>query len=155
MPVLTVLFLVSYGMMTMLIVEQDSVIQTQRNLITVLMTDSKELWGMKGKAISDREMAKRRTAGPPQAPASQAPSNRIPSTQIPSNQAPTNQTPTNQTPTNQVPSNQIPSAKAPANQGLQQQHAPGRSGKLAKPQAERPPVPASDLADHRRELDTI
>lgn len=114
----------------MLIVEQDSVIQTQHNLITVLMTDSKELWGMKGKAISDREMAKRRTAGPPQAPASQAPSTRI-------------------------PSNQAPTAKTPANQGLQQQHAPGRSGKLAKPQAERPPVPASDLADHRRELDTI
>ena len=38
LPLLTVVFLLSYGLMTMLIVEQGSVIQSQRNLIKILMT---------------------------------------------------------------------------------------------------------------------
>jgi uncharacterized membrane protein len=54
LPVLTVVFILSYGLMTMLIVEQGGVIQQQRNLIQVLQTDSAELWAMKGKAIVDK-----------------------------------------------------------------------------------------------------
>src|ERR1700689_556202 len=44
LPLLTVVFIFSYGLMTMLIVEQGSAIQAQHNLITVLMRDSRELW---------------------------------------------------------------------------------------------------------------
>lgn len=51
---LTVLFVVSYGLMTLLIVEQGSAIQSQSNLIKVLMPDSRELWGLKGKAVADK-----------------------------------------------------------------------------------------------------
>jgi hypothetical protein len=50
LPVLTVLFVVSYGLLTMLVVEQGRTIDSQRNLIRMLFDDSIELNGMKGKA---------------------------------------------------------------------------------------------------------
>ncbi len=128
LPLLTVVFILSYGLMTMLIVEQGSVIQSQRNLIKILARDSTELWGMRGKALTDQQAARTKAQG--HAP---APSVQIPSTQVP---------------TNQAPSNQIPS-----NQAAPQQRAQGHLGRSAKPQ--HPPVPASDLADQRRVLRSI
>src|ERR1700683_4817092 len=80
-PLLTVVFLLSYGLMTMLIVEQGSVIQSQRNLIKILMTDSAELWTMKGKAIIDQQSARPKTRGHASVPSVQAPSAQAPSTQ--------------------------------------------------------------------------
>ncbi|MGC2792378.1 MAG: hypothetical protein WA899_10185, partial [Candidatus Sulfotelmatobacter sp.] len=86
-PLLTVVFLLSYGLMTMLIVEQGSVIQSQRNLIKILMTDSAELWTMKGKAIADQQTARTKGQGHASAPSIQTPSTQTPSTQAPSTQA--------------------------------------------------------------------
>jgi hypothetical protein len=54
LPILTVLFLISYGLMTLLIVEQGSTIQSQRTLIQQLLGDSTELSAMKGKAIQQQ-----------------------------------------------------------------------------------------------------
>jgi hypothetical protein len=51
LPLLTVLFLVSYGLMTWLIVEQGRTIDSQRFLIRQLFTDSTQLSSMKGKEI--------------------------------------------------------------------------------------------------------
>ena len=70
LPLLTVLFVISYGLMTMLIVEQGSVIQSQRNLIKVLGRDSTELWSARGKAIGDQRTA-RASAEPHEAPSTQ------------------------------------------------------------------------------------
>jgi hypothetical protein len=134
LPLLTVLFLFSYGLMTVLIVEQGSAIQAQRNLIKVLMRDSTDLWAAKGKAIGDQQMA--------QAQAKEKIHANDPSTQTPSAQA--------QTPSSQVPATQIPSTQATP-QHRSQSHA----GKIAKPNTEVPPVPASDLVDRRRALSTI
>jgi hypothetical protein len=120
LPVLTVLFLFSYGLMTLLIVEQGSVIQSQRNLIKVLLRDSTELWAAKGKATSDKQMAR-----------AQAQSR------------------------GQAPSSQTPSTQAPSSQAVPQPHSSSRTGKVAKPGSQVPPVPASDLADQRRTLRTI
>jgi hypothetical protein len=146
LPVLTGLFIISYGLMTMLIVEQGSVIQSQGNVIKVLLRDSVELWGMKGKAIRDTQMAKAQGQTSTQAPSTQA---QVPSrtpSQIPSTQAPSTQT----------QSNQSPSTQAPSTQGItQQQHAPSRAGRGTKPGTQVPPVPAADLVDHRRDLVTI
>jgi hypothetical protein len=137
LPVLTVLFVISYGLMTMLIVEQGSVIQAQRNLIKILLPESAELWGMKGKAISDKQMAKARAQNSAQAPSTQA------------------QTPAH-TPSSQTPSTQAPATQTPSTQRIpQQQHAPSRPGRIAKPGIQAPPVPAADLVDHRRALLTI
>ena len=129
LPVLTVLFLISYGLMTMLIVEQGSTIESQRVLIHELLRDSNELAGVKGNAIRQNSAEGRRRA-PSQA-------------QVPSAQAP--QTPLTQVPLTQAPSSQI----APSNQG--QAHG----GKPQKPKFQVPARPASDLADERRALRTI
>jgi hypothetical protein len=135
MPLLTVVFLLSYGLMTMLIVEQGSVIQSQRNLIKILMRDSTELCGMRGKAIADQQAARTKAQGSAQAPSLQAPSTQIPSTQTPLTQA--------------------PSTHAPSTQAAPQHHSQGHTGRIAKPQSQLPPVPASDLVDQRRTLRTI
>jgi hypothetical protein len=112
LPVLTVLFLLSYGLMTMLVVEQGAAIQSQGNLIKILATDSRELWALKGKAIGDKQMAKTQAQG----------------------------------------GSQAPSAQNPANPAQSPSHS---AGKIAKPQVQLPPVPASDLLDQRRALHTI
>ncbi len=134
---LTVLFLFSYGLMTLLIVEQGSVIQSQRNLIKVLMRDSTQFWAAKGKALGDQQMAL--AQGRTQSPAVKTPSSQSPSTQTPSMQAPSTR----------IPSTQDPSTQAP------QRHIQNRAGKMVKPQTQLPPAPASDLVDRRRALNTI
>lgn len=49
LPILTFLFLLSYGLMVLLVVEQNRTITSQRWVITELMSDSKELSSLKGK----------------------------------------------------------------------------------------------------------
>ena len=88
LPLLTVLFLFSYGLMTVLIMEQGSAIQAQRNLIKILMRDSTELWAIKGKAISDKQTAQAQAQSHAHAPSAQNPSSQTPSTQVPSTQGP-------------------------------------------------------------------
>jgi hypothetical protein len=80
--VLTILFLFSYGLMTVLIVEQGSVIQSQRNLIKVLTRDSTELWMGKGKAIGDQQTARSQAQSRKQAPSSQVPSSQAPLSRV-------------------------------------------------------------------------
>ena len=123
---LTLVFLFSYALMTLLIVEQGAAIQAQRNLIKILMPESRELWALRGKAVGDKAQAQAQKHA--QNPSSQLPSNQVPSTQVQSNQDPSIQS-------------------APQHQG--------RTGRIAKPQTQIPPVPASDLGDQRRALRTI
>lgn len=79
LPLLTVLFLISYGLMTMLIVEQGQTIESQRALIRELFRDSTELSAIKQQLHY------------PQTRAPQNPAVRIPSTQAPGKQAPSSQ----------------------------------------------------------------
>jgi hypothetical protein len=51
LPLLIVLFLVSYGLMTLLVVEQGRTIDTQRYLIRELFHDSARLSALQGRAI--------------------------------------------------------------------------------------------------------
>jgi hypothetical protein len=51
LPVLIFLFVVSYGLLTMLVVEQGRTIQSQRSLIALLFEDSIQLSGLKSKVI--------------------------------------------------------------------------------------------------------
>jgi len=116
LPILTALFLISYGLMTLLIVEQGSTIQSQRTLIRQLLGDSTELAAMKGKTFQQ------------QAQAPQPPADAHASTPV---QAPSTQT---------VPSEKTSTAK---------------NHKAQRPLPEKPPVPASDIADARRTLMSI
>jgi len=133
LPLLTVLFLISYGLMTMLIVEQGQTIESQRALIRELFRDSTELSTVKMKAVQDSAQS---SSAKSQTPVTRNPSSQIPSTQIPSTQAPT---------TTQAPSSQA---------GPQQQRAQGKSTKQ-KPDFKMPSKPAADLVDDVRTLITI
>jgi hypothetical protein len=75
LPLLIVLFLVSYGLMTMLIVEQGRTIDTQRTLIRELFQDSARLTAMKANELHKRQ-AEARAKAKPQAQA-QTPSSQV------------------------------------------------------------------------------
>ena len=87
LPLLVVLFLLSYGLMTLLVVEQGSTITSQRDLIHNLLGDTQELVAMKGKQIHEQALSRQAQskndsqASTAQAPSAQAPSNEAPSTQ--------------------------------------------------------------------------
>jgi hypothetical protein len=139
LPLLTVLFIVSYALMTMLIVEQGATIESQRGLIKEMLRDSVELSGMKGKAIQDKYLADSQHRARTQA---HAPLSQAPSTQAPLTPAPSTETPSAQMPMLQAPSSQV---------------APNHNtrGKVQKPKFQVPSRPASDLADERRAVNTI
>jgi hypothetical protein len=88
LPLLTVLFLISYGLMTMLIVEQGQTIESQRALIRDLFRDSQELSALKMKA---QQEAGQLPAARTQAPVTQNRSTQYPSIQAPNSQAPSSQ----------------------------------------------------------------
>ena len=74
LPLLTVLFLISYGLMAMLVVEQGRTIDTQKYLIRELFSDSTQLTALKGRA-AQKDQAKARAqakAQPPAAPGTKA-----------------------------------------------------------------------------------
>jgi len=131
LPVLTVLFMISYAIMTMLIVEQGQTIESQRSLIRELFRDSTELSATK---IRDQRAAQASQLA--QNPSSQTPAVQAPSTQAPSVSAPSIQAPMKQTPSTQV----------------EPQH---RAQNQVKPRFQVPSKPASDLVDKARTLITI
>ena len=136
LPLLTVLFVISYGLMTMLIVEQGQTIDSQRSLIRELFRDSTELSAAKMKAQQELR-------NPPSAN-TQAPVVEIPSSQ---NRAAKN-------PSSQNPSTQAPTRQAPSSQAGPQQRAEN-SAATKKPQFRMPSKPAADLIDDVRTLITI
>jgi hypothetical protein len=152
LPLLTVLFLISYGLMTMLIVEQGRTIESQRTLIRDLFHDSTELSAVKRaqpeKAAQRQAQNPSAMTGPDAQPSTQAPAKHTPSTQ-----APLTQVPSTQVPSTQVPSVQAPSAQVPLNQSMPQRRA--QSQTTRQKQFQMPSRPASDLTDDRRAVITI
>jgi hypothetical protein len=122
LSILVVLFLISYGLMTLLIVEQGRTIESQRRLIRDLFGDSTQLSDLKGKAIQQRHDSTR-----PQAKANsqvQAPSSRA-----------------------KAPSSQLDN---PSSQVVPRDNVvTSRKGRLQK-RLEKPPTDTSDMADVRR-----
>jgi hypothetical protein len=88
LPLLTVLFLFSYGLMTLLIVEQGKTIDSQHSLIQALLTDSRELWAMRGKAVTGSSIQLQKPTNQVPSTHGQAPSVQIPSTQVPQHHLP-------------------------------------------------------------------
>ena len=149
LPVLVVLFLISYGLMTMLIVEQGRTIESQRALIHELFHDSQELAAVKGRTLQQSGVMESQT----QASAAQMPTSQIPSTQAQQNQA---QTPSTQAQAKtQAPSTQTRANHTPSTQVAPRSRVQARGGKMAQPELQLPSRPASDLADDRRALKTI
>jgi hypothetical protein len=129
LPVLVVLFLISYGLMTLLIVDQGDTIQNQRTLIQQLLSDSKELATMKAQAVRAEALSRQaQDKNQAQAQSAQTPSTQAPSTQAPGNRA-------------------VPSGKARTDTD--------KGGKAQRPVPARPPRNASEMVDARRNLLSI
>jgi len=144
LPLLVVLFLISYVLLTMLVVLQDRTIDSQRSLIHSLFSDNLHLVATRvglhrnQAAHSNQNPAQGKV--PKQASSSQTPSTQIPSTQA--NQAPSNQVSAAQTPSTQVPVIQAkPDTSAKSGQ---------KSRKAQKAAPMRPPIEVTDPSDMRR-----
>jgi hypothetical protein len=125
LPALIILFLVSYGLLTMLVVEQGRTIDSQRGLIQMLFSDSVELTGLKGKENQRQQAeAQARAHALKKAPAVQA--------------AP-------QAPEVQSPSSNPPQAGAKSQS----------TSKHARPLPQKPPKATNDQDDERRILVSI
>ena len=77
LPILIVLFLVSYGLMAMLVVEQGRTIDSQRFLIKALFRDSTELTGMKSSVIQKQRAQAQAQAEANAHSQAQAPSSQV------------------------------------------------------------------------------
>jgi len=132
LPLLIVLFLISYGLMTMLIVEQGRTIESQRVLIRELFHDNNELSAAK-KALPDASLSQNL------------------SNQNSANQA-SSQAPSAQAPAAKAPASQAGSAHAPSSQ--MQRRAQNTAPK-AKSDFQVPSEPGSDLVDSDRSLKSI
>jgi hypothetical protein len=132
LPVLIVLFLVSYGLMSLLAVEQDRTIASQRSLITSLLNDSTELSSLKGKVLQKQYAQAQAQAGAGARSQAQSPS--FPAPMI------------------QVPMNQVPMTQDATGGSAQSSH---NGGKVKKPVPPRPPLGIADIVDGRRIVKTI
>ena len=127
LPLLVILFVVSYVILTMLVFEQGQTIESQRALIRELFRDSTEL-----SSIKQGQIAKKNSEMRAQAPSAQVQSNQVQTKQTPSTQAQEDQ--------------------APYSQALPQ-HQSQKQGQ--KPQFQMPSRPASDLMDQNRAVITL
>jgi hypothetical protein len=132
LPVLIALFLISYGLMSLLAVEQDRTIAAQRYLIRSLLGDSSELSNLKGRLIQ-----KQQAEAQAQAKAGTRSQAQTPLTQGPSTQAPTTQAPTTQ---------DKMGGNAQSSQSV---------GKTRKAVPQKPPLGIADIVDGRRIVKTI
>ncbi|MBV8478584.1 MAG: hypothetical protein JOZ36_18140 [Acidobacteria bacterium] len=69
LPLLTILFLISYSLMVLVVVEQNRTIISQRWLISELMSDSKELSSLKGKLLTEQHKTEKRPSSKAHTPA--------------------------------------------------------------------------------------
>jgi hypothetical protein len=151
LPLLVVLFLISYVLLTTLVVLQDRTIDSQRSLIHLLFSDNLHL--IATKVGLHRNQAIHPNQNPAQGslprPAS---SSQIASAQIPSSQAPSIQAPSNQVPSDQVQAAQTPSTQVPVIQAKPEAStkAGQKSRKAQKAPPARPPVEVTDPSDMRR-----
>ncbi len=65
LPLLVILFIVSYGILTMLVFEQGQTIESQRGLIREMLKDSTQLASMKGKLTREEAARQQDEASAP------------------------------------------------------------------------------------------
>ncbi len=124
LPLLLVLVLISYGLLTMLVVRQSKTINSQRSLIQLLFKDNLHL---AGKKVAHNQAATDAYAHGSVQPQAQTPSSQIPLIQ--------------------VPPLQVPSGKANPRAGLKSGR---KSRKAEKALPMRPPAELTDPSDMRR-----
>ena len=140
LPLLVVLFVISYGLLTTLVVEQTRTITSQRTLIHLLFKDSLHLSALRKAERQKAQAAQGAAASNLQANA-QASSGKIPVIQVPQQKGPLTQVPLTQ-----VPSAQVPSGKPKQQSGGSPEH----KQKAQKKAPAKPPAELTDPSDMRR-----
>jgi len=141
LPLLLVLLLISYALLTTLVVFQDRTIDSQRSLIHLLFKDNLHLLaskaGLHGVGSAQASQKSALTSMPRQTAEGQSPAAQAPSKPVPAAK----------TPSAQVPSTQIPviQAKPEASAKVGQ-----KSKKARKALPLRPPAEVTDPSDTRR-----
>jgi len=150
LPLLVVLFLISYVLLTTLVVLQDRTIDSQRGLIHLLFSDNLQM--VASKMGLHRNASARSNQAAMLGSVSGQTSSQIPSTQIRANQAQTTQAQSTQSPSNQVSAAQTPSTQVPVIQAKPETSAKsGRNSRKAhKAVPVRPPAEMTDPSDMRR-----
>jgi len=155
LPLLVVLFLISYGLLTNLVLQQDKTIDSQRTLVHLLLKDSLQLSALRkaerqqSQANSRASISNSRGHAPSakipviQVPPAKSESTKVAPEKVPSEKVSSEQVPSIQAPLTQVPLTQIPSGK---NNAKTQR----KSGKAQKPAPNRPPAELTDPSDMRR-----
>lgn len=176
LPLLIVLFVISYSLLTKLVIEQDKTIDSQRSLIHLLFADNislstvhkhaaklpKNLDGT-GKVQLEFEVPGSTRSSPSsqirsnqvQSPShlAQVPSIQTPSTQVQTSQVQAGQVQADQVQSNQVQSNQVQSSKSGPQTNAKTNHG-GKTRRADKVPA-KPPVELTDPTDMRRSLFSI
>jgi hypothetical protein len=138
LPLLVALFLISYFLLTTLVVFQNRTIDSQRGLIHLLFKDNLHLTAMKA-GLHKNPAARTSQVQVPASVPKQTPSSQIPSAQV-------------QTPSNQVSAAATPSVQVPVIQATPQASAKsGRNSRKAQKAAPAlPPAEITDPSDMRR-----
>ena len=135
LPLLVVLFVISYGLLTTLVVEQNKTIASQRTLIHLLFKDSLHLSAL-------RKAERQKTHAAQGIPASDL----QPNVKAPSAKIPVIQVPQEQVQQEKGPSAQVPSVKPKQQNGGSNDH----KQKAQKKTPNRPPAEVTDPSDMRR-----
>ena len=149
LPLLVVLFVISYVLLTKLVIEQDKTIDSQRSLIHMLFKDNVYLSALRKHAGESSKKAKIRANSQPQAgiAASQNPASGSSTPQSPSSHVSTlAEIPSAQVPLAQVPVIQVPLSKV----GPQANAKTNRKARKAEKTHPAPPVELTDPSDMRR-----
>lgn len=128
LPVLVLLFLISYGLLALLVVEQGRTIDSQRSLIQSLFDDSTQLTQLKSKTAQKQRAAEAQAQAEAKAH-SQA-----------------------QAPSSQAQSSQAPSSQERPRDNAKSEHS---TGKMKKLRPQKPPTDTADTSDERRMVVSI
>ena len=144
LPLLVVLFVISYFLLTKLVIEQDKTIDSQLSLIHTLFKDNVYLNTLHEHAGEGSKTPKTRGNSQPQAgiAASQNPASESPSSHVSS----LAEIPSAQVPLAQVPVIEVPSSKV----GPQANAKTNRKARKAEKAPPAPPVELTDPSDMRR-----
>jgi hypothetical protein len=134
LPLLIVLFVISYLLLTKLVIEQDKTIDSQRSMIHMLFNDNSYLSRLNKRAGVWSKKSKSQAKSQLQA------------------QNPASQNPASESVSNQESSSQIPLAQVPSSKAVPQANAKSgrRTRKAEKAIPASPPPEPTDPSDQRR-----
>jgi hypothetical protein len=149
LPLLSVVFVIAWGLVTMLIVLQDRMIDAQRDLIHVLFKDNVREVAMKsavrqnGKTTTQTKPGSKRSNSHNvvQPEEDQNSAAQVPSVKIPSAQVPLSQVPLSEEASSRPPSSQVKPKSGDKS---------GRNSRKMRSPFSRPPAEITDPSDRRR-----